>query len=323
MRNSLVRVAVVALAIAANADYSFGQAWVGPKGSGSVNIDAQFVEGDGLIVDRQNLALFKGIGFDNDTLTMNLEYVPFENWGVRAEVPYSMNQLKSPNAAFEASAFGRLLSDGHPSSETLTDFSDFALEVRRGFTYKDWAFAPFFGFSLPMTTYEIKTARQPGRGLSEARVGVNAGRKLGEKAYMHFRYMYSSYDTFGERGDFALEQNKLSQDNASFELGWFVNKKVTLKGNMSFRDTQGGIECETAIVFGGRILGGVANADDIRGFNFHRALRNEEFVTARIEGEYTFNDNWSAYAAWTEFVDGDNIIPFTDYISVGATWGFQ
>lgn len=321
-RAMIVRLAMVASVFVGHVDTTFGQAWIGPKGSGSINLDAQFVEGDGLLVNGQNLAPFKGVGFHNRVVTANLEYVPFDKWAIKAEVPYQFGQLKGP-PGFDNTAFGRLLGDGHTSDQILTDLSDLAMELRRGFTYKDWALAPFVGFSIPMTNYEIHTARQPGRGLSEARIGLNAGHKLGEKAYLHLRYMFSHFDTFGERADFALEDKQLQQTNAALELGYFVNKKITVKGGLNYRNTKGGIECADAITFGGRILGGVANADDVRGFLFHRALRNEEFITARIEGEYNLSDHWSTYVGYSDFVSGNDIIPFTSYWTTGVTWSFE
>lgn len=301
-----------------------GQAWVGAKGSGSVGMDFQFTESEGLLVDHERFTVLDDVGNEGFTASLNLEWVPLENWGLVVHAPFTVNELVAP-PGFADSVLGRAVLLGRQPGDEVSTFQDLSIEARRGYTAGKWAIAPFLGVSTPLQNYEVQTFRLAGRGLSELKLGANFGHRWGteERGFLHLRHMFSIFDTFGERVNNLLEDVKLTMHNTNLDVGYQVSPKMTVSANAHLRNTSGGIECEEALLLGGILLGGGAlSARDAARLNFHFPLRNEYFILLGAEVEYQLDKDWSAYAGYKDMVRGDNTQP-AHVFSTGATWAFD
>jgi hypothetical protein len=168
----------------------FGQAWLSPKGDGSIsildqyNIERLHTFSDGRTKDRGHTYF--------DALILNTDYSITDRLAVSVSVPYITGKYVGP--------FPHLLVRGQPSTATVVDngefhggVQDFRLNVRYAVTTGEWKVTPFFQVVLPSHDYPSFGHAAIGFDEKEYRAGVNIGRRLNPilpKAFVQGQYAF-------------------------------------------------------------------------------------------------------------------------------------
>lgn len=110
---------------------------------------------------------------------------------------------------------------------------DFRFDVRYGALNGAFAIAPSFTLVIPSHNYKTVGEAAQGRNLREGILGLNVGRILGSSAYVHGRYSYAFVEKV-----YGLSTNR---SNVDMEVGYFVNRKLSVRALTAVQRTHGGI----------------------------------------------------------------------------------
>ena len=224
------------------------QAWLPPKGDGSVSFGVQTIWFDGHF-DSAGHRL-QGAGKSRATyLLLGFSYSFTDRFTAEVTVPYVVTRytgnpddLTFGNPLFVAAA----LDDGSSHST----FQDFHLDLhynvlrdsrRRGL--RNLAITPFFSFVTPSHDYDFQGESGFGRDLREYALGVSVGRLLSpllRKGYVEGQYSYA----------FVQKPNNipLNHSNVDLEMGYFLPHSLSVRGIGSWLHTNGGITIEQALM---------------------------------------------------------------------------
>lgn len=215
-------VGVLAVAIRASASVS-AQAWLPPKGDGSVTFTYQKV-------DVRNH--YNSVGHKNDTghihthdAVMAVEYGLTDRFALDLDL------------TFVASKYQGLRPHGPPDVGGLFHpaFQDAHIGLRYNVLSESWALAPFIAVTLPTHDYEVRGHSAIGRGFKEVVLGVNLGHGLDAllpNSYVHLRYSFAMTSHFAGLN--------LNRSNADAEVGWSPARRVTLRFIAALQKTHGG-----------------------------------------------------------------------------------
>jgi hypothetical protein len=210
------------------------QAWVFPKGGGTVTLSYQnifvrdhvYQHGDAHDVGH---VLSHALILDTDysltdrlALKVGIPYVASKYYGPRP------HQLPMDNGTY------------HPT------FQDFTVDVRYNVIDRQVVLTPFFRAGIPSHSYEYFAHSAVGRDQREYQVGVNVGRRLDpllRNGYIQGRYSYA----FVERV-LGIAPNKTDLE---IQAGYFVTPRLTLLGTTQWTHTYNGIEFNFALPHAG------------------------------------------------------------------------
>jgi hypothetical protein len=212
----------------------FSQAWLSPKGEGTVavlyqyGVDRLHVFSDGRTKDRGHTYL-SGVLLDTDfSLT--------DKVAVRLSLPYISGKYVGRN--------GHTLIRGRPDTAVTLDngnyhgsLQDFRFDVRYSLTQGALKVVPFFQVILPSHNYQTLGHAAVGANLSERRVGVNLGSRLDPllpKAFLQGRY---SFGFLEEVANIALKRSY-----AEFQLGYFLTRRLSVQGAVVWTYSHNGNE---------------------------------------------------------------------------------
>ena len=215
--------ALVHLALSATI---FAQAWVPPKGEGSVSFTYQKVD----VRDH-----FDSIGDEEDrgrihthNMLMALEYGFTDKLAFDFDVAYIASKFdgqgKKPHGPLDDGFFHPTLQDVH-------------LGLRYNIARRRLVVTPFIGFTVPTHQYEVRGHSAVGRGFHELLIGVNVGRRFETilpNTYVHLRYSYAVLKRFAGLN--------LNHSNADWELGWFANTLISFRFIGGWQRAHGGFE---------------------------------------------------------------------------------
>jgi hypothetical protein len=204
------------------------QAWLPPRGEGSVTLwyDRLWATEHIDYLGRPNNPgdmIWNEMGLD-------LSYSVTDHVAVRLGVPYVISKYDGPNPH---PALGGVIprDDGAWHST----FQDVSSELRVRVPAGSFAVTPFAGISTPTHDYPTYGHGSPGRGLVEGRFGVSVGRLLDPllpNAYLQVRYTY------------AVPEKVLgiSHDASQLgvDLGYLVGTALTVRAIGSWQETYGG-----------------------------------------------------------------------------------
>ncbi|MEP6922212.1 MAG: hypothetical protein ABI967_13880 [bacterium] len=221
----VVCLSVVALQVA-TAGSACAQAWVPPKGDGSVTITYQKVDvrdhfdAGGDTEDRGRI--------HTHNLVMALEYGLTDKLALDVDLPYVASRFDSrgfrPHGPEDDGFY-------HPK------FSDAHVSVRYNVATKHLVVTPFVGVTIPTHDYEVRGHTAVGRGFHELLVGVNVGRQLDPilaHCYANVRYSFAVLKHF--------QGLNLNHSNTDWELGWFANKTIALRFIGAWQKAYGGLD---------------------------------------------------------------------------------
>jgi hypothetical protein len=213
---------------------SFSQAWLAPKGEGSVSVLYQYgIErlhafADGRTKDRGHTYL-------SGVLT-DVDFSVTDKLAVRISLPYIAGKYVGVN--------GHTLVRGRPDTAVALDngsfhgtLQDFRFDVRYNLSRRALNVVPFVQTTLPSHDYPTLAHAAVGLNLREYRLGANIGRRLNPmlpNAFIQGRY------AFGFSQEVADIARKRSYGEV--QLGYFLTRRVSVQGALVWTYSHNGNE---------------------------------------------------------------------------------
>jgi hypothetical protein len=212
----------------------FGQAWLSPKGEGTLSLSYQYI----LV---RNHYFSTGVPEDvghvfSHAMTMDVDYSLTDKLALRVAIPFVA-------AKYTGQKPHQLPADDGTYHST---FQDFAIDLRYQVTKRRIVLAPFFRAVIPSNGYTYFAHSAVGRDLREYQTGMNFGRRLNPvlpKAYLQARYSYA----FVER-IVGIAPNRSAVEA---QLGYFVSRRLSVMGQGQWMHTHAGVDHLFGVYHGG------------------------------------------------------------------------
>src|SRR5438445_7394416 len=285
------------------------QAWLPPKGDGSVSFGVQTIWFDGHF-DSAGHKL-QGAGKSRATnLLLGFSYSFTDRFTAEVTLPYVVTRytgnpadLTFGNPLFVAAA----LDDGSSHST----FQDFHLDLhynvlrdsrRRGL--RNLAITPFFSFVTPSHDYDFQGESGFGRDLREYALGVSVGRLLSpllRKGYVEGQYSYA----------FVQKPNNipLNHSNVDLEMGYFLLHSLSVRGIGSWLHSNGGITIEQALM-------------NPQLFPVHDRILPASYWHFGAGANYSLTESLDLSFSYVTYLAGTDT-HFGRGITIGTTWNFS
>jgi hypothetical protein len=203
------------------------QAWLFPKGEGSVSLSYQNVYVADHVYENSDA---HDIGHIlSHALSLDVDYSLTGKLAVRVAVPFIAARYYGPKPH-------QLPMDDGTYHST---FQDFTTDVRYSLTKRRVVLTPFFRVVIPSNNYTYFAHSAAGRDQREYHVGTNFGRRLNPllpKAYLQAQYSYA----FVERV-LGIAPNR---SNVEIQLGYFLNRRFSLLATGHGMYTHSGVELD-------------------------------------------------------------------------------
>ncbi len=200
------------------------QAWVPPKGDGSVTFTYQKV-------DVRTHYTSTGTKRDQGQIHTHNAVMALD-YGLTDRLALDFD------LTFVASKYKGLRPHGPPDTGSYHPmFQDAHIGLRYNALRRSFVLTPFVGFTIPTHNYEVRGHSAVGRGFKEFLVGVNIGRGLDpilRDGYVNARYSFAMHKRFAGLN--------LNRSNTDWEVGWSATKLLSLRFVGSWQRTHGGFE---------------------------------------------------------------------------------
>jgi hypothetical protein len=223
------RVAAALLAVLALARAAAAQAWLPPKGEGALAVTLGDYGFRGHLDSDGSRDPFGGT--HAHSIAVEVSYGITDRLTVTGGLPFISTRLTGSFP--EGVALGPL-DDGSYHS----DFQDFRADLRFMLLAQPLALTPMAGVNVPSHRYEVIGEAVPGKRTREVFAGLNVGRALGARAYVHGRYLYSWVEKV------VPDVKKLDRSNVDVEAGFSPRRRLTLRGLGLVQITHGGLDLE-------------------------------------------------------------------------------
>jgi len=285
------------------------QAWLPPKGEGSVSFGLQTISFAGHFDTSGNR--LQGAGKSRATnLLLGISYSFTDRFTAELSLPYVITKYTGNPAdlTFGSPLFVPAVLDDGSSHSAFQDFHlDLHYNVLRDSKrpgLRDLAVTPFFSFIIPSHAYDYHGESAFGRDLREYVLGMSAGRLLSpvlRKAYVQGQYSYA----------FVQKPNDipLNHSNVDLELGYFLPHSVSVRGFGSWLHTHGGITIEQAL-------------QDPQVFPVHDRLLRASYWHFGAATSYSISESLDLSFSYVTYLAGTD----THYgraITIGTTWNFS
>ena len=202
-----------------------GQAWLPPKGEGTVSLSYQ----NQYVADH---VFENGDAHDighilSHALTLDVDYSLTGSLAVRVAVPFIAGKYYGPTPH-------QLPMDNGTYHST---FQDFTTDVRYRLNKRGVVVTPFFRAVIPSNSYTYFAHSAAGRDQREYHLGTNVGRRLDPlipKAYIQAQYSYA----FVERV-LGIAPNR---SNLEIQPGYFLTPRIALLATGQWMYTHSGLE---------------------------------------------------------------------------------
>jgi hypothetical protein len=287
------------------------QAWLPPKGDGSVSFGVQTVSFDGHFDSSGNR--LQGAGKSRATnLLLGLSYSFTDRFTAELSLPYVITKYTGNPAdlTFGSPLFVPAALDDGSSHAAFQDFHlDLHYNVlrdskRRGL--RDLALTPFFSFIVPSHAYDYHGESAFGRDLREYALGISAGRLLSpflRRAYVQAQYSYAFVQH-------ASDDISLNHSNVDIELGYFLPHSLSVRGFGSWLHTHGGIVTIEQLF------------KDPQLFPIHDRLLSASYWHLGAATNYSISESLDLSFSYVTYLAGTQ----THYgraITIGTTWNFS
>ena len=220
-----MRLLVVSLAVwgvpLGSAAPLFAQAFVPPKGEGTVSVTYQnyYVTGHFDAQGREN----KNGATHTNAVGIELDYALTDTIGLTVSLPFIASKYTGPASYFVGpfETFPGPLDDGSYHGA----FQDARVEVRRMFVAGPVTVTPFVGLSVPTHEYETAGEAVPGRRRLEVQLGASAGASLDPVlpgVFVHVRYAYAAAQH--------VQGFPATRSTIDLESGRAVTSRIGLRG---------------------------------------------------------------------------------------------
>jgi hypothetical protein len=271
------------------------QAWVPPKGEGSVSILFQdlvvkdhFLAGGGK-VDRGRI--------DSNNLLFDVTYALTDRIAVNLTAPFIRTRYsgKAPHPTTQ--------DDGQAHSA----FQDLRFGMRYNLTDGAVTITPFVGTNMPTHSYEYFAHAAYGTRIRELEVGTYIGRMLSPAipgAFVQARYSYA----FTQK----IEDIHHDRSNLDLEIGYFVTPRVRAFAIATGQKTHGGIDTPDA---GWRAM--PANLAP-----HHDRIAHLEMLDFGGGVQATITSSLDVFGSFMKTTAGRNAHALSRGITIGASWRF-
>jgi hypothetical protein len=309
VRRSCAFSATLLLVIFSASRVLLAQAWLPPKGDGSVSFGVQTVWFDGHFDMAGNK--LQGAGKSRATnLLLGVSYSFSDRFTAELSLPYVITRYTGRQAEL---TFGNplfvpaVLDDGSAHSA----FQDFHLDLhynvlrdskRRPF--RDLALTPFFSFIVPSHEYDYHGESAFGRNLREYALGLSAGRLLSpflRRAYVQSQYSYAFVQN--------VNNISLNHSNVDLELGYFLPHSLSVRGFGNWLHTHGGITIEQAL-------------QNPQLFPVHDRLLRASYWHLGAGTSYSLNESMDLSFSYITYLAGTDT-HFGRAITISTTWNFS
>jgi hypothetical protein len=276
----------------ATANHAKAQAWVPPRGEGSISFSYQRIDNTGHRRTNGHL-LPRGRSLDM-SLYLEAEYAFTNRLSLTAGLPYVFAKYTDPNPP--ASPIPYLPVDQcHCWQSGWQDFGITARYNLAGGASGAFALTPSISIGAPSHDYNFRGESALGRDLREVRMGVDAGRRLdaiSSNLSVQGGYSYA----FVQK----VQSISSNRSNASLEGDYFVKKKLLVRGQVFWQRTHGGLRFGSLspadLVFPGEV-----NTPEL--LNQHDRLLRDNYWRAGGGLAYSF-PRVDLFAVYTAFVSG-------------------
>lgn len=273
------------------------QAWLFPKGEGSVSLSYQ------------NIFVTDHVYEDSDAhdighilshaLTLDVDYSLTDKLAVRVAVPFIDSRYYGPKPH-------QLPEDDGTYHST---FQDFTADVRYNLTRRRVVLTPFFRVVIPSNSYTYFAHSAAGRDLREIHIGTNVGRRLDPflpKAYIQGQYSYA----FVERV-LGIAPNR---SNAEFQLGYFLTPRFSLLGTGQWMYTHSGVDLNYNLFHAG------LTAEQ---WPHHDQIAKASLFDLGGGGSFMVKQAWQMYLTVARSVDGRNGHLHAAVVTIGVSRSFS
>lgn len=296
------RLTILAVMFFGFAPCVLAQAWLPPKGQGTLAFSYQNNDVDDHLF---STSVFGGVDagadafdlgdIDSQVLTVGGSYGLSKRFAVDGEFAWVTARYTGVNAENPA------LDDGSFHGA----FQDVRIGVRFGAIQKRRVtFTPSVAVVVPSNNYETFGHASVGRGLNELQLGLNAGRLFGAgvaRTFLQGNYTYSLVESLGGVS--------LNRSNAFASFGYFVTRKVTLRSFGSWQETHGGIDWAN----------GINTANDL---NIHDRAAAANFYRLGGGASIRVAPDVELYANYAWTIEGENTHDAEGF-TLGLAWGFR
>ena len=317
------RLATLLLLLGATRSVS-AQAWTPPKGELDIGLTYH-----NLFVN--NHLNSDGSGYDDGQIfthmmTLDITYAFTDRLVLRAGLPYVGVRYDGP------SPHPRLLDSGPvpstPCSPCGIDngkyhstFQDFNVDLRYNLVRKrSLVLTPMFQANVPSHDYTYFAHSAVGRDLREFRLGLNVGRRLDPLLPNFFVQAQGAYRII----ETVINYHRNGMYSEA-ELGYFVNRRVSLLGMATWSDTFGGFSYDPAVwnsVASTRdaIAQGIITEQE---FLHHDQIGHDRQFNAGGGVVYQLNPRFALFGSFTRTIAGANGHALASAVAVGANWTIQ
>lgn len=310
-RLSLLASAVVGLVLAVPSP-GFGQAWTPAKGSGSVTLSFQYLEGADHLFSVDITGEELGAGYvgrgrradlgeiDGRSLALRVDYGVTDRLALAARLPYVWARYtgRAPHPGVEAD-------DGSFHS----GLQDLSVELRYKALDRRVVVTPFVAYGTPASDYETLGHASLGRALDEARLGVYFGAPISLFTWIHASYSYA----------FVEEVLGVSTDrsDATLAVGYQRSQWLGMRLFGSHLDTRGGIDWWTDLLAS---HAGHDHLDQAEVAFHHDQLSRSEATLVGLGLTFS-RDTYNVDLSVFQTVDGENTHDVTGS-TLSLSWSF-
>jgi hypothetical protein len=266
------------------------QAWVLPKGTGTITLEHQRLYNTG---HRRIGGVLQNSGQSIDmALYVEGEYAFTDRLSVSAGIPY---------------VFAKNTASGPPLKPIpvlawdachcwQSDWQDFGVTARYNVFNGAFALTPSVSFGLPSHDYEFRGEAAVGRNLKEVQFSVDLGRRLdalSERLSVQSRYSYAIVER-----PIDIPNNR---SNARWEAAYQMTRKLSTYGFVSWQHTHGGLTFGSPVAGAALPFPGEVNTDE-RLLQHDRMMRDNYWHVGG-GGSYGFQ-HFDVFGSYTAYVAG-------------------
>src|SRR5262249_53688026 len=227
---TLTRIFLVVVTFLVSAKFVAAQAWVPPRGAGSVNFSWQRIDTTGHrrfngFVDERGQSINMGLYVEG-------EYAFTDRFSVTAGLPYVFAKYTATVPPLPPIPYP----PGDQCHCWHGGWQDFGFTARYNVVRGAFALTPSLSVGVPSHNYSWVGEAVVGRNLKEVRIAVDAGQRLdaiSSKLSVQARYSYA----FVER----VIDIPNNRSNATVEPSFLLTRKFAPRGLVSWQRTHGGL----------------------------------------------------------------------------------
>lgn len=314
------------------------QAWVSPKGTGSLSISYineldttdYFGKGENYVDVPPNPAAPNGTRLtDFGELRTQGMYLDFaysftDKFALTLSLPYLAPKWTAPTSTTAEGVPSSILSahrfadgsipldDGHYHGS----FQNVAFRVRYNITSHPFLITPYIQYNQPATDYLFYSHAIVGDHLRTLGLGTYLGGTLGDalpNAYLQGNYSLSFVQRANLPAGYEQFETRRYFNQFELEFGYFFIPALRAFTVLSAQVTSGGLN-------GPHDFGPPDPNNPL--FYYHTQLSRNNYLNIGVGGQYSLNDRMDVYGLVSHMITARNLHGLTYGFTFGVSWGF-